>query len=77
MCGFFVCLFVFFVCVVLPVDTPGPVHQIAELRSLVFGLENKELILNTAKTLIETFVHLLFISFVLSRDLTCSKEDGD
>lgn len=25
----------------LPVDAPGPVHQIAELCSLVFGLENK------------------------------------
>lgn len=42
----FVCLFfggLFLRRVVLPVDTPGPVHQIAELRSLVFGLENKEL----------------------------------
>lgn len=41
----FVCdlgVYFFFECVVLPVDTPGPVHQIAELRSLVFGLEDRE-----------------------------------
>lgn len=36
--GVLVCLCVFFF---LPVDAPGPVHQIAELCSLVFGLENK------------------------------------
>lgn len=34
------CVSVFFF-FFLPVDAPGPVHQVAELRSLVFGLQKE------------------------------------
>ena len=30
------------VCVSLPVHTPGPVHQVAQLGSLVFSLETEQ-----------------------------------